>query len=552
MRMSHLLNVSLIVIALAASCNKGKETPSKDKVNEVTVSASIEGFSKATVNASGKLEWRFDDAIDVMSSDGSFVKFLSESANGSEATFKGKLKSDESVIGGVYPSGIGKADDGALILNYPSTLSWEDGVAMPPMVGTLSGDNHLLFSEAGGRLCYSFSAIPSTARSFHVAARGQRLTGSFKVIDGTVTTENAEESEDIVVKFSQPRGDMTFHIPVPTGKYSAITVWFEDESGSRLAWADGGLVSNPAVVSKGSEVSLSGGSFAPSVSVMTYNILYYKPSTEVSITGFKRWDSRKSNILARIKASSPLIIGTQENTGWQAQYILEQCPGYKLLGRNLYGTDYNSISPSNTSQMDYEIEALYYDSSAVELVDGQWETFWLSSTPDTPRSKLDGVQYSRACTWAKFRLKGSNTVFYAFNSHFHANSGVLTGYDPEQIRRQEAEVVLKKIKEITGGNSPLIWTGDFNCKPTASAIKYILDNPYVKVLDSRPSAYEGRKGTFTNFSTAASYNTDAYRYDFVFISDGWNLLQYDVIDTDVATEAWGSDHLPVMVKLAGK
>ena len=552
MRMSHLLNVSFIIMALAAACNNGKETPEKTKVNEVSVTARIEGSSKATINDSGKLEWRFDDAIDVISSDGAFVKFLSESANGSDATFKGKLKSEETVSGGVYPSGIGKNEGGTLILNYPSTLSWEDGVVAPPMVGTLSGENSILFSEAGGRLCYTFTAIPPTARSFHIAAKGQRLTGSFEVIDGTVTTQEAEESEDIVVRFSQPRGNMTFHIPVPTGKYSAITVWFEDESGSRLAWADGGLVSNPAVVSKGSEVSLSGGSFAPSVSVMSYNILYYKPSTEESITRFKRWDSRKGNILARIKSSSPLIIGTQENTGWQAQYILAQSPNYKLLGRNLYGTDYNTISSSNTSQMDYEIEALYYDSSAVELVDGQWETFWLSTTPDTPRSKLDGVQYSRACTWAKFRIKGSSTVFYVFNSHLHANSGVLTGYEPEQIRRQEAEIVLKKIKDITGGSTPVIWTGDFNCKPTASAIKFILDNPYVKVIDSRPASYDGRKGTFTNFSTAASYNTDAYRYDFVFISDDWNLLQYDVMDTDVTSGSWGSDHLPVTVKLAGK
>ena len=85
MRMSHLLNVSFIIMALAAACNNGKETPEKTKVNEVSVTARIEGSSKATINDSGKLEWRFDDAIDVISSDGAFVKFLSESANGSDA-----------------------------------------------------------------------------------------------------------------------------------------------------------------------------------------------------------------------------------------------------------------------------------------------------------------------------------------------------------------------------------------------------------------------------------------------------------------------------------
>ena len=49
------------------------------------------------------------------------------------------------------------------------------------------------------RNCYTFTAIPPTARSFHIAAKGQRLTGSFEVIDGTVTTQEAEESEDIVL-----------------------------------------------------------------------------------------------------------------------------------------------------------------------------------------------------------------------------------------------------------------------------------------------------------------------------------------------------------------
>jgi len=550
--MSHLINASLVILALAAACNKGGEPTDKGKEQTVSVTAQIDNATKAVVDGAGRLEWRFDDDIDIVTSGGRLVKFMSEQVNGAEASFKGKIKDGESIIGGVYPSGKGKVEDENILVEYPSSLSWEDGVVAPPMSGVLSGENNLVFSETGGRLCYNFSAIPSTARSFHVAARGQRITGFFVLKDGTATTEAVEESEDIVVRFSQPKGNMTFRIPVPVGNYPAITVWFEDESGSRLAWADGGLVSNPAVVAKGKEVALSGGSFAPSVSVMTYNILYYKPSTEESITGFKRWDSRKGNIVSTIKAASPLIIGTQENTGWEAQYILEQCPQYKLLGRNLYGSDYNTLSPTNTSQMDYEIEALYYDSSSIELIDGQWETFWLSNTPDTPRSKLDGVQYSRACTWGKFKLKGSNTTFYVFNSHFHANSGVLSGYEPEQIRRQEAEVVLKKIKQITGGNSPLIWTGDFNCKPTASAINYILDNPYMKVVDSRPASYTGRKGTFTNFSTAASYDSEAYRYDFIFVSESWNLFQYEVIDKDVTSGNWGSDHLPVMVKLSGK
>lgn len=547
MRMSVLLNIGLLILVLTAACNKeGGQREGKTTENTVSVTARIAG-TKAVIGNNSSLQWRFNDAIDVITSEGRSVKFLSDEVKGSEATFSGKIFSDETITSGSYPSGCGSVKDGGLYLDYPVSHSWEENVVCPPMAAELSGEKILSFHEAGGRLCFSFSGIPGTAASFHVTAKGQRLTGTFPVIDGVVSTEEVEESEDIVVRFSAARSDMIFHIPVPCGNYRAITVWFEDASGSRLAWADGGQVTNPATVAQGQEVPLSGGTFEPSVGVMTYNILYYKPSSEESITGFKRWEFRKDNIVARIRDAAPAVFGTQENTGWQAQYILEQLPQYKVLGRNLYGTDYNTITSSNTSQMDYEIEAIYYNPQLLELVDGQWETFWLSNTPDTPRSKIEGVQYSRACTWAKFRRKGGSAVFYVFNSHLHANSGVLTGYDPEIIRKSEAEIVLKKIKEITGGNAPVIWIGDFNCKPTSSAIQFVLNNSYIGFVDSRPSSYSGRIGTFTNFSTATSYNSESYRYDFVFVNDKWNVMKHSVVDTDVLSGAWGSDHLPVAV-----
>ena len=44
----------------------------------------------------------------------------------------------------------------------------------------------------------------------------------------------------------------------------------------------------------------------------------------------------------------------------------------------------------------------------------------------------------------KFRIKGSGVVFYVFNCHLHANSGAESGYDPEEIRQAEAEIILKK------------------------------------------------------------------------------------------------------------
>lgn len=554
MRMSEILNTAaLLVLLLTASCNKEK-TPvdAGEQMTAVTVTAKISA-TKAHVTQNGALEWRFDDAIDVLDSQGRFAKFLSDQVNGTEASFKGKMAAGERVSAGVYPSGIGRMEGSTLYLTYPSAYGWEDAVAFPPMAGTPAGEHALTFREAGGRLRYDISGIPATARSFHVTAKGQSLSGSFPVEDGRVTTTAVEESTDVAVNFSAPRSEMSFHIPVPCGKYESVSVWFEDASGKRLTWSDEGLRGKAVTVSQGSEVVLSGGSFDPALDIMTYNILYYKPSSEETVTGFKRWEFRRDNIVARIRAAAPAIFGTQENTGYEAQYILEQLPEYKLLGRNLYGTDYNSIAPTDNKQLDYEIEALYYNPQVVELVDNQWGTFWLSNTPDTERSKLDGVEYSRACTWAKFRRKGGTEVFYVFNSHFHANSGINgANIDPENIRRSEAEVVLKKIKEITGGNAPVVWTGDFNCKPSSKAIQYILDNDYVRLTDCKPaSGYTGRVGTFTNFSTAASYDTEAYRYDFIFVSGQWDVTEYVVDDTCVTGGNWGSDHLPVKVKLLG-
>ena len=139
----------------------------------------------------------------------------------------------------------GGFSEGTLLLEYPSEAFMGGGCCRPAYGRKLSG-KIIFFSRSGGRLRFTFQQFLQCP-FFSCDGLGTKSVRFFSRSEWNSYNPSSEEAEDVVVKFSQPRGNMTFHIPVPTGNYNAITVWFEDEGGNRLAWADGGIVSNPAV-----------------------------------------------------------------------------------------------------------------------------------------------------------------------------------------------------------------------------------------------------------------------------------------------------------------
>src|SRR5205085_9690551 len=107
----------------------------------------------------------------------------------------------------------------------------------------------------------------------------------------------------------------------------------------------------------------------PELRVMSYNIRY-----GTAADGDNHWDKRKEFLVETIKAFGPDLLGTQETLGFQRDYLAEKLSGYDVLG---VGRD--------DGKEKGEMAALYFKRSRFEKLDGGH--FWLSETPDQPRSK---------------------------------------------------------------------------------------------------------------------------------------------------------------------
>ena len=110
--------------------------------------------------------------------------------------------------------------------------------------------------------------------------------------------------------------------------------------------------------------------------------------------------------------------------------------------------------------------------------------------------------------------------------------GICTGAGAEYIGTAKAQ------------GCQLFITGDLNCTDGDAPIDAILTDTRKKFQDARAmvSRPEGPKGTSHGFKTT----TPTRRIDWIFVSGNAKASAYRVIDDQLKTQAWESDHLPVM------
>lgn len=169
--------------------------------------------------------------------------------------------------------------------------------------------------------------------------------------------------------------------------------------------------------------------------VISYNI-----RLSTGNDGDNSWQYRKQASVNMIRAEKPTLIGLQEMLSDQVNYLLESLPEYKMIG---VGRDDGAKAG--------EYMAIFYRPDKVELL--EWNTFWLSETPDVPSKGWD-ASYKRTCTWATFRSLATGTTFAHFNTHLD-HQGVVA-------QREGLRLVVSKIKELIPADMPVFLTGDFN------------------------------------------------------------------------------------------
>lgn len=263
-------------------------------------------------------------------------------------------------------------------------------------------------------------------------------------------------------------------------------------------------------------------SVAQPLHVMTYNIRLNAASDSAD-----NWQFRKDNLASVVLFHQAHILGVQEALHDQMVDLQQRLPQYKSVGG---GRD--------DGKEKGEASAIFYDTTRLQLL--QSNMLWLSLTPDVPGSKSWDAAITRMVTWAKFKDRKTKKIFFAFNTHFDHIGQV--------ARKESAKIVLNKAKEIAG-NTPLIFTGDFNAHPGDEPIQVITDksNPLhltdAKELSATP--HYGPTGTFNAFKNKEVSDEPI---DYIFLKGKWKVLSHATI-----SQTWrgrfASDHFAVLARV---
>lgn len=254
------------------------------------------------------------------------------------------------------------------------------------------------------------------------------------------------------------------------------------------------------------------------LNVATYNLRMQTPYDQED----KAWENRKKWAIKIIKKYSFDIIGTQEGFQNQLQDILT-AGVYTYVG---VGRDNGDVKGEHS--------AIFYRHDKFELLDKG--NFWLSETPETPSAGWDAT-IKRICSWGKFKDKITGKSFFFFNAHYDHKGTV--------AREESSKLVLKKIGEIAG-EAPVYFTGDLNALPEEAAIKLLAGSK--KLWDARNVSSTpgyGTEGTFHGYNLDGKTTT---RIDYIFVSRAIKVLEYGVLNDDIAEGAYSSDHFPVLIK----
>ena len=168
--------------------------------------------------------------------------------------------------------------------------------------------------------------------------------------------------------------------------------------------------------------------------VMTFNVRY-----GTAPDGNNSWSKRKDTVVNCVKQYDPDIMGMQECLAMQADYIVQNLPGYRWIG---IGRDQNGKG---------EMTAVFY--KAEVLVPIETLNFWLSETPDQPGSMSWDTACTRMATRIKFHHPKTGRFFVYANTHMDHKS---------ELARQNGIGVIAAHLDPYAGDLPTILTGDFN------------------------------------------------------------------------------------------
>ncbi|HEX6638135.1 MAG TPA: endonuclease/exonuclease/phosphatase family protein [Steroidobacteraceae bacterium] len=250
---------------------------------------------------------------------------------------------------------------------------------------------------------------------------------------------------------------------------------------------------------------------------MTYNI-----RLDIASDGENSWSHRRDWVAAQVQWLHPDIFGMQEVLPNQKADLVAKLPQYRLLGGGREdGKEKGEACP------------LAFDTQRFELLDhGQ---FWLSPTPAVPSKGWDAA-FNRVVTWARLKIKESEDVVLAINTHWD-HIGLIA-------RKQSAMQMSKWIAANAKPCERVLVFGDFNSEYGSDPLDHLRTSRGLR--DARhvsKSAPFGPSATFNGFKSPPE---GAGAIDHFLLGGGIEVERYLVLSQTVDGR-WPSDHFPVLV-----
>ena len=248
------------------------------------------------------------------------------------------------------------------------------------------------------------------------------------------------------------------------------------------------------------------------ITVMSSNLRCLNPGDK----GKRSWFYRADLIVKNIEKYQPSIIGFQEATPWQYDYMVDCLKGF------------DSVIEFRDEAVNTEGCPVFYRTDMYKLIDKG--SFWLSETPDK-MSKGWGAACYRICSFVILEELETEKQFVVFNTHLDHVS--------EEARINGMNLVLEKIAQF--GSLPSIIMGDLNADENSVTYENVTKN----FLDAKYQTENTMSGcTYQNFGEELDHPC----IDFFMISKtGITVNEYKIVQ-DLYDGVYPSDHFPILMK----
>lgn len=249
------------------------------------------------------------------------------------------------------------------------------------------------------------------------------------------------------------------------------------------------------------------------VQVMSCNLRCINPLD----FGKKSWFYRADLLVDGVAEAAPGVVGFQEATKWQYNYLCDVLTGY------------GSVIEYRDNAVNSEGCPIFYRTDLYDRIDSG--SFWLSETPEQ-MSKSWGAAFSRICSYVILEDRATGAQFAVFNTHLD--------HESEEARINGIGVVLGKIEEF--GGIPAVLMGDLNAEEDSETYRSATES----FFDVKYQTEDTRQGaTYQNWGT----ELDRDCIDYILISKtGFAVESYRVMN-ETRDGVYTSDHFPICALL---